>query len=599
MKYIRKTTKDIKSNFLKELLIDRGIIPREDAEYQEKFFHPTKEKCNISPLKLDHMEEGFKLFEKHLKKGSKIYFVADADVDGYTSSSVMINYMRDNLREKFPNWTVDYHIHEGKEHGLSTIMDVFTQSKICDLIILPDSSSNDYIYHKELKDLGYDILIEDHHMADHYSDDAIVINNQLSECYENKELSGVGVVYKFLQYCDSQWGINGADKYLDLVAVGQCADMVSLNTLENRFITDYGFSHFKNVGIRALIKQQAYSLFGKSSSDINELFLDSTILTPIQVAFYIAPLVNALIRVGSLSEKRILFRSFIEGNELIESTKRGHKGEMETIAEQSARNCFNARSRQNREKDKAMEILDIQISNDCLDDNKILILNADDLDVSNALTGLCAMGVSAKYKKPVILGRTCPDGCLKGSIRGINGSELKDFRQFLLDSELMSYVEGHANAAGFGIKLSNISKLYSYANNKLHDINFNEGFYEADFVVNGNCSYLSDLIFDLCSGDKFYGQENSEPVIIVENISLNINNIQIIGSNKDTLKFVFNDITYIKFKASDIIEQLKKYSENVKLTIAGKGNINEWGGRKTPQILINEIEIKESNDYDF
>ena len=406
-------------------------------------------------------------------------------------------------------------------------------------------------------------------------------------------------MYKFLQYCDSQFNINGADDYLDLVAAGMCGDMMDLNTLENRYICNYGFSHLKNFGLRKLVKQQGYSIFGLAADALTETFLDNAKLTPIQVAFYIAPLINALIRVGTPSEKEVLFKSFIKGDEMVPSTKRGHKGEMETLAEQSARNCANARARQNREKDKALDLLNIQISNDCLDDNKILILNADELDVSNTLTGLCAMGVAADHKKPVLLGRVNSDGYLKGSMRGRGESELKDFKEFLLKSGYMEYVEGHANAAGFSIKASDVPKLYEYANRELADINFNEGFYEADFVVNGNCSYLSDMILDLNRGKDFYGQNCAEPIIISENITINTSAIQTIGSNKDTLKFVFNDITYIKFKAKDLINEFAQYSDKISITVAGKGNVNSWGGRETPQIFIEEIEINEVDKYGF
>lgn len=219
--------------------------------------------------------------------------------------------------------------------------------------------------------------------------------------------------------------------------------MMDLNTLENRYISNYGFSHIKNEGLRQLIKLQAYSIFGKYPADISNEYLDNAMVSPINIAFYIAPLVNALIRFGSYSEKEILFKSFIKGREMIASTKRGHKGEFETIAEQSARNCCNARTRQNKEKDKALDLLDIQIFNNSLDDNKIIILNADGLETPNTLTGLCAMGISAKYKKPVLLGRTTPDNLyLKGSMRGVNGSELQDFKAFLTNSKYFEYVEG-------------------------------------------------------------------------------------------------------------------------------------------------------------
>jgi single-stranded-DNA-specific exonuclease len=144
--------------------------------------------------------------------------------------------------------------------------------------------------------------------------------------------------------------------------------------------------------------------------------------------------------------------------------------------------------------------------NDCLDENKILILNADDLNVSTNLTGLIAMGISAKYKKPTLLGRISPDGYLKGSIRGREESELKDFKSFLKDSDYMDFVEGHANAAGFSLKSNNVSKLYDYANEKLKDVNFNEGYYDADFVISGNYSDISNLVMDLGSNTSLWGQ---------------------------------------------------------------------------------------------
>lgn len=71
-----------------------------------------------------------------------------------------------------------------------------------------------------------------------------------------------------------------------------------------------------------------------------------------------------------------------------------------------------------------------------------MVLCADDLDAPNTLTGLCAMGIAAKYKKPVLLGRTTSDNYLRGSIRGREESELKDFRGFLINSSLMEYADG-------------------------------------------------------------------------------------------------------------------------------------------------------------
>lgn len=592
MKYTLKTPEKIESNFLFSLLKSRNILT-DNEEYNKLYFNPTKD-CLLEPTLLDNMVEGFELYKNHLEKGSKIIFIVDSDVDGFTSSGVMIKYTEEHLREKFPNFTIDYILPEGKEHGLETKMDLFPEKKTCDLIVCPDSSSNDYEQHKILKDMGYDILVLDHHEAEGYSENAVVINNQLSEKYSNKDLSGVGIVYKFLQYCDKQFGINYADDYMDLIATGICGDMMILNNLENRYIIDKGFSDFRNDGLKALITAQEYSLLKTTKGYI---MFDGLKLTPTQIAFYIVPLMNALIRVGDNSKKEILFKSILDGNELVESTKRGEKGMMETVGSQNARNCTNAKAKQNRDRDKALDLLDIQISNDCLDENKILFLRADELGVSNNLTGLCAMGVVSKYKKPTLLGRLTKDGYIRGSVRGINESEVKDFRQFLLDSGLMEYAEGHACACGFSVKANNVDRLLEYANRELADVNFNEGCYEADFVVNDKCDYLEELIFDLDDGKYFYGQGNSEPVIIVENISLRKGDYEVIGKG-NTLKFVKNGVTFIKFGADDLIDELKE-KNNVIVNICGRAAINEWKGIRKAQILMNEMEIVSSSKYEF
>lgn len=59
------------------------------------------------------------------------------------------------------NFNIIYHVPEGKEHGLSTIMDWFPEDGADKLVVCLDSSSNDYEQHKELKERGYNILVLD------------------------------------------------------------------------------------------------------------------------------------------------------------------------------------------------------------------------------------------------------------------------------------------------------------------------------------------------------------------------------------------------------------------------------------------------------
>ena len=151
---------------------------------------------------------------KHINNNDKILLQVDSDCDGYTSSSLLLNY----LYQLFPYYVQNnilYRFHSGKEHGII----VSTIPEDVKLVIAPDSSSNDYEQHKELSEKGIDVLVIDHHEAEKVSEYACVINNQLCD-YPTKSLSGVGMVYKFCQLIDKLLGKNIIDNYLDLVALG-------------------------------------------------------------------------------------------------------------------------------------------------------------------------------------------------------------------------------------------------------------------------------------------------------------------------------------------------------------------------------------------
>ena len=68
------------------------------------------------------------------------------------------------------------------------------------------------------------------------------------------------------------------------------------------------------------------------------------------------------------------------------------------------------------------------------------------------------------------------------------------------------------------------------------------------------------------------------------------------GSNQDTIKIEYNGMSYLKFRATDFINEIKQYSPDteLKITIVGRTNLNEWMGRKTPQIFIDDYEISNS-----
>jgi single-stranded-DNA-specific exonuclease len=158
------------------------------------------------------------LYKRVLEKQGRILIIVDCDVDGFTSAAILYMY----TRRIAPEVQIDFWLHEGKQHGLSDHIEKLMESNIVyDLLILPDSSSSDAHYHDMLDEIKLPCLILDHHLVDvKLSDNAVVVNNQISPQYENKDLTGAGIVYQFCRYMDSLLKVNYSNDYIDLAALG-------------------------------------------------------------------------------------------------------------------------------------------------------------------------------------------------------------------------------------------------------------------------------------------------------------------------------------------------------------------------------------------
>ena len=336
------------------------------------------------------------------------------------------------IRALAPELGMSFLLHEHKQHGLEDCCQTILDGEIdYDLIILPDSSSNDFKYHELLGERGTRCLVLDHHEVDEkiFSTHACIINNQLSEYYNNKDLTGAGVAWQFCRYYDQLHSINYSNNLIDLAALGICGDMGSVLSMENRYIMHTGFANINNYFFKSAIEKQSYSMGGAVNATT--------------VAFYIVPMMNAMIRVGSMEEKSRLFIALVDGHRQIPCNKRGSKGTTEEVAIESLRECTNAKAKQGRITDQMVEKLEQKIFKYDLLENKILFVRLDDNDnFLSEINGLISMKLAAKFKRPTIVARLGPDGFDKGSIRNISDCELTDLKAFLNESGYFEYVQG-------------------------------------------------------------------------------------------------------------------------------------------------------------
>ena len=568
------------SNILKEVLKNRGI----DDYYT---YLDLDESVVIPYQKLDNIENAVDLFMNHFNNKNKIGVLVDEDPDGFCSASMMYLYIK-RMDENYP---VEYIIHKrAKAHGLSD--DVIIPNDI-KLLIIPDAGTNDCKECKELSEQGVDILILDHHEKEEDNPYALIVNNQMSNSYPNKCLCGAGVVYRFLQALDDENWNEFADDYLDLCALANVSDVMDMRSFETRYLTDLGLLNINNKCFKALIDAQNYSMNGKVNIH--------------NIQWYITPILNGMIRIGSQEEKELLFRAFIEQDEFFEYKKRATKDKpaetiQESIYDRAARLCKNAKSRQDKQKEKSVEQI-AEIAQSIPFDDKVVMIDTSDI-LDTGLTGVVAIKIAEMFNKPCILLNKFLDKktgkiTYGGSARNVNHSPIESFKDIVNSTNVFNFGKGHANAFGVNLDLDKKDEAINVMNNILRDVEY-DSTYRVDFILDIEDVDIK-LITELARFEDIVCQGIEEPMLAVENISLTKDCFEIFGKNEDTISFMIDEIKYIQFKCKegnplyDWIQNAWDENDSVTFNIVGKPSINEYNGVRTPQIIIEDVVVIDTN----
>lgn len=487
-------------------------------------------------MNYDNIIGGCELLMKHLDLGSKILVIADSDVDGLTSASLLVNY----LYREFPTAHIVMKHHEGKQHGLSDDIIIADDVK---LVIVPDAGTNDKKQIKNLYDRGMEVLVIDHHeLEGEYPQYGILINNQTSSKVTNKSLSGVGVVYKFLTAFAETYFLDYPTEYIDLVALGNIADAMDGRSKETRYYMKEGLKHISNPFFKALLSEKRIG--------------EGKAVNIQDIGWSIAPMINGCIRSGTILEKQNLYTAMIDDER----------------CEDVARMCKNAKSRQDsavkRNMAKIEETLDIQ------EGDKIII--ASSCGATKSKTGLIAGKLCSKYKLPVFLYSSNGDLC-SGSARGLGDIDLKED---LNKSELGSGV-GHALAFGFSFKKEDMEKVKEYFNELYKDVDFGNDVYKVDFEINAFELY-QDFVDEIAEMEGEWGNGIEAPMVAIKDVPLDLTRDNIKG-NINVIWDVYG-VTCIKRFASNVWKE-EHIGNDMTVDIVAKCVIDGYRGNGCLEVV--------------
>lgn len=374
------------------------------------------------------------LYKNLLDSTKKVAIVVDMDMDGFTSSALFVKFMQ------YINCPIGVLMDEGKTHGLTdNIMDDIIGNY--DLVIIPDAGSNDVEQHQRLLDNNVDFIVLDHHevlpeSVKHLNttENGVVVNNQLLDI--NKNYTGVGMVYIFLKYVSFLENLDlDIDKHLDLVALGQVADVSNVADKEIRYYVTKGLNNINNLFIKSVMERKGLQeMTGRDAS------------------FSIISMINAVTRIGSIEDKRELFNALV--SESLETTtvevrkKNKSTGKFDkiptelTIHDVTVKACESIKTKQDKIVKGFLDKVDV------LYDENVLIGLLEE-EAPSSITGLVAMKLADKKQKPVMIGKEY-NAYIAGSGRAPDGL---DFKSILTSSNLFTYVAGHKSAFGWRIEV--------------------------------------------------------------------------------------------------------------------------------------------------
>ena len=401
-----------------ELLARRGVTTVDAA----RAFLDVAAYVPAPPTDFPNLERAAERLELAIRRKEKICVWGDFDVDGQTSTSLLVESLR-ALGAR-----VCYHIpvRAVESHGvrLPWIKDVLAQD--VQLLVTCDTGVDAHEALNYAQSVGVPVIVTDHHELPQELPPAYAIINPhlLPAHHPLATLPGVGVVYELMAYLFRRAGLaDEAARFLDLVALGIVAD-VAEQVADARYLLQRGLEvlrHTPRVGLLELAR-------------IAEIDLSQ--LTEENIAFGIAPRLNAL---GRLSD----------ANSSVEFFTTADVTRARILASQLE--SLNARRRLlcDQVEQAALELIE---KDPALLEHAALVLAHSDWPAG--VIGIVASRLVERYDRPVLLLTTPPDGPAHGSARSVEGCHIT--AAIATQRDLLVGFGGHAMAAGVALPAEHI-----------------------------------------------------------------------------------------------------------------------------------------------
>ncbi len=582
-----------------QLLWDRNLKTQEQID---EFFNPDYETDLHDPHLMKDMKKSVKRIYEAIDKNEKILVYGDYDVDGVTSSAIIVNTLVElkavisGIEKMKAKEFIEVYIpdREAEGYGLNKKAIEKAKGNEIDLIVTVDCGISSVAEIETANKLKIDVIITDHHHPLEKIPKALaVINPKQKNCkYPFKELAGVGVAFKVSQALiknlesynskkSKSYSLNpGFEKWLlDLVVLGTVADCVSLIG-ENRTLSKYGLlviNKTKRIGLKKLV-----SVAGLTTRENGNVQKKKTIDTT-AISFILAPRLNAAGRMdhANTSYELLITESEKEAEELVSKLDKNNYSRQQLT-------------------EKTIQEIKSRVSKYKGDLPKIIIES--DSEWKIGIVGLVAGKLADEYARPFLILREREDESA-GSGRSIPKFNLIEAIEKCED--VLINFGGHSQAAGLRMKNSNLKKFRKKINSIADEI-----LKETDLVPllkidsEINQEQIDWQLIDEIEKFKPFGQENKSPIFVVK--KLEVHEVRSVGNGNAHLKLCFKTIlkdgkvkyfSAIGFRLGKLAEEISDGKPGLRwgdiVDVVFQLEINEWNGNRELQMNVLDLKISE------
>ncbi len=558
-----------------QILVARGHT---DAARARAFLRPDLNGI-LAPGDLPDIDRAVERINRALRNGEKIVIWGDYDVDGLTSTTILLNLFRFLGRDVRPDGQVRFHIPHRVEEGYGLgipAIERFARDGVT-LLVTCDCGTCDHEEIARAAELGIDVVVTDHHEPDDRLPPAhAIVNPKLpGSRYAFPGICGAGIAFKVAwamgQSLSKATRVSDAfrDFLLDslaLVALGTVADVAPL-VEENRILVAYGLialreslRHERSPGVRALL--ESVGLDPKSP------------VTPAHVGFRVGPRLNAC---GRMDHARL-------GVELLTGRDPDRIAEIVRHLEKV--------NRQRQETEKAIHAeARERVERECdLDRERVIVLAGQGWHTG--VVGIVASKIVEEFHRPAILiGLRGERG--RGSGRSISGFNLH--QALAACRGTMIGFGGHAMAAGMEVEAGSVEHLRREINAYARD-----AVAESDLVPRLSIDAevpLESLGRELARELEMlgpHGMGNPKPVLATRGLRV-AGEPKLMGKSQDHLSFMVTQGT-MSFKAVGFGMAnrftLAALGRQQGVRVAYSLEVNEWQGRESVELMLKDVQLE-------